>query len=72
MFLTSSLNLDYLSPKGSIGIIILIIGFIVTAVTFYVFYNVSNDVDSILDQKRKVKAKDMQEKKIAKLYPKSK
>tara|TARA_B100001250_G_scaffold7428_1_gene6249 strand:- start:424 stop:642 length:219 start_codon:yes stop_codon:yes gene_type:complete len=72
MFSTSSLNFDYLSPTGSIGIIVLIIGFIFTAITLYVFYSISNDFDSVLDKKRKRKAKELQEKKIAKLYPKSK
>ena len=72
MLLVSTLNVDYFAPTGSIGFIVLIIGIIVTAVTLYVFYSVINDVDSIIDKKRKEKAKDLQEKKIARLYPKSK
>tara|TARA_Y100001968_G_scaffold196260_1_gene180082 strand:+ start:1295 stop:1513 length:219 start_codon:yes stop_codon:yes gene_type:complete len=72
MFSTSSLNVDYLSPTGTIGIIVLIFGIIFTLATLYVFYSVTNGVDSILDKKRKEKNKDLQEKKIARLYPKSK
>lgn len=72
IFSISSLNVDYFSPTGIIGFFILIIGVIVTSISFYVFYIVTNDVDSELDKQRKKKAKDIQEKKIARLYPKSK
>tara|TARA_Y100001968_G_C19289778_1_gene683588 strand:+ start:794 stop:1063 length:270 start_codon:yes stop_codon:yes gene_type:complete len=67
-----SLNVEFLSPTGSIGFFVLIIGIVVTAFTFYVFYNVSSDIDSVRDKNRKIEAKEMQEKKIARLYPKRK
>ena len=72
MLFSSTINFDLFSPTGSIGIIVLIIGFLFTAMTFFVFYSVSNDVDSILDKKRKKKNQDLQAQKIAKLYPKPK
>tara|TARA_Y100001968_G_C19335226_1_gene706491 strand:- start:727 stop:942 length:216 start_codon:yes stop_codon:yes gene_type:complete len=68
--MNSSLNLEYLSPTGSIGIFVLIIGVIVTVVCLYVFYNVSSDSDSMLDLKRKKEARKIQQEKIARLYPK--
>ena len=72
MFATSSLNVDFLSPTGSVGFVVLIVGIVVTAVTIYVFYNVISDVDSFRDKTRKTEAKKIQEKKIARLYPQQK
>tara|TARA_Y100001968_G_C19176196_1_gene628138 strand:+ start:588 stop:812 length:225 start_codon:yes stop_codon:yes gene_type:complete len=72
MFATSSLNVDFLSPTGSVGFVVLIVGIVVTAVTIYVFYNVSTDVDSFRDKTRKIEAKKIQEKKIERLYPQRK
>tara|TARA_Y100001968_G_scaffold330367_1_gene382052 strand:+ start:2153 stop:2371 length:219 start_codon:yes stop_codon:yes gene_type:complete len=72
MLAASSLNLDYLAPNGIIGFLVVIIGVIVTTATLYVFYYVTNDVDSVLDKRRKEKAKNLQDEKIASLYPKSK
>ena len=72
MFSTSSLNVDFLSPTGSIGFLVLIVGIIVTIATIYIFYNVSSDVDSIRDKKRKKEAEEIQAKKIARLYPQNK
>ena len=67
-----SLNLDFLSPTGSVGFLVLLVGIVVTTVTFYVFYNVSSDVDSVLDKNRKLEAKKTQDRKIARLYPEKK
>ena len=72
VFSTSSLNLDYFAPNGSIGMIVLIVGIVITLATFYIFYNVSRDVDSVLDKRRKQNDKKLQAQKIARLYPKSK
>ena len=66
----TNFNFDYLSPTGSVGIIVLIIGVLFTGMTFYVFYKVANNDDSIKDQERKESLKRAQKEKIAKLYPK--
>tara|TARA_Y100001968_G_C19178160_1_gene629026 strand:+ start:131 stop:337 length:207 start_codon:yes stop_codon:yes gene_type:complete len=64
----TDLGLDYLSPTGSIGILILILGALFTAVTFYVFINL--DKDSIEERRRKKEKKDKQKELLDKLYPK--
>ena len=69
IFLTFIPNADHLIPKLPIGSIVLLIGLIVNLVTFYVFYNVSRDIDSVLDIKRKKDLKEKQRIAIAKLYP---
>ena len=66
---TIGFSLDYLSPTGSIGIILIMIGVIFSALMGMVFYNVTNDFDSLKDRERKKAAKDEQERKIARLYP---
>ena len=65
-------NFDHLSPTGSIGIILIMIGVIFSALMGMVFYNVTNDSDSLKDRERKKAAKDEQERKIARLYPSKK
>ena len=72
VFLTSSLDVDFLSPTGSIGFLVLILGVVVTAVSIYVFYNVSSEMDSFRDKTRKKEANEIQKKKIARLYPQRK
>ena len=72
MFSTSSLNVDSLSPTGSIGFFVLMVGIVVTLTSLYVFYNVTSNVDSARDKIRKIEAKESQEKKIARLYPQKK
>ena len=62
-------NFDYLSPTGSIGIIIIITGIIFSGLMGMVFYKVKNDSDSLKDRERKQAAKDEQKRKIARLYP---
>ena len=71
MILTS-FDFDYLSPTGTIGIIIIICGIIFSALMAMVFYKVNNDSDSKRDRERKKEALDEQKRKIARLYPKSK
>ena len=72
MFSNLILNSDNLFSSGMITAIVLIVGIVITISTIYVFYYISNDLDSLLDKRRKKKFKSLQEKKIARLYPKSK
>tara|TARA_Y100001968_G_C19453982_1_gene770847 strand:+ start:1517 stop:1735 length:219 start_codon:yes stop_codon:yes gene_type:complete len=72
MLLPLSLILEQFSNFECIGFLVFIIGIIVLAATFYSFYHITNNFDSILDKRRKLKAKNIQEKKIARLYPNSK
>ena len=65
----SNFNFESLGPTGSIGFIVLIVGILFTAMTFYVFYKVAIDDDSKGDKERKSSLKEEQEKKIARLYP---
>ncbi len=69
---TFGFNFEYLSPTGSIGIIIIITGIIFSVLMGIVFYKVNNDSDSLHDRERKQAAKDAQKKKIARLYPSKK
>jgi len=69
---TIGFNFYYLSPTGSIGIIIIITGIIFSGLMGIVFYKVTNDSDSLKDRQRKQAAKDEQKRKIARLYPSQK
>ena len=68
----TNLNLDYLSPSGFIGIIILLIGILFTLMTFYVFYKVTTDDTPSINSKKALDLKEEQKEKIARLYPKGK
>ncbi len=70
--LSTNLNFEYLSPTGSIGILITILGIIFTIMTIFVFINIRNDEDSSDDIKRKKAAREEQLKKIERLYPQKK
>ena len=64
------LNLDYLSPTGSVGIFVLLIGILFTFTIFYfVFFKLGTNDDSIEDKRRKERQKKDQELKIQRLYP---
>ncbi len=69
---TIGFSFDYLSPTGSIGIILIITGIIFSGLMGMVFYKVNNDSDSLEDMERKQAAKDEQKRKIARLYPSKK
>ena len=69
---SNSFNFDYLSPTGSVGMIIIIIGIFFTSLMWMVFYKVNNDADSFKDLERKKAAREAQKKKISRLYPKVK
>tara|TARA_Y100001968_G_C18959268_1_gene526875 strand:+ start:338 stop:577 length:240 start_codon:yes stop_codon:yes gene_type:complete len=63
-------NFDYLSPTGSVGMIIIIIGVIFSGLMGMVFYKVNNDSDSLRDKERKKEIQNEQRRKISRLYPK--
>ena len=63
----SLLKLDYLSPTGFIGFWVLFIGLIFTGIMFYfVFFKLNEGDESYKDRARK----ELQNEKIARLYPK--
>ena len=66
----SSLRYELFSPSEPIGALILIIGVLFTSLTFLVFFNVSRDIDSMADTRRKQLLIKKKNQKIAKLYPK--
>ena len=66
-----SFDINYLSPTGLIGFWVLLIGFIFTGTMFYfVFFRLEGNDDSYKDKERKKLAKEKQQERIAKLYPK--
>ena len=69
---TISFDFNYLSPTGSIGLILLITGIIFTGLMGMVFYKVNNNLDSLEDRARKNAAKAKQKKMIERLYPSQK
>ena len=67
----SSFNFNYFSPTGMIGFWVLFIGLLFTGIMFYfVFFNLNEGAYSYKDRQRQRKEKELQEEKIAKLYPK--
>ena len=63
--LSTALNLKIFSPSEPIGILILLIGLIFSAMIFYIIYAVSTNKESLED-------KTLQQEKIGKLFPKKK
>ena len=67
------LSLEYFSATGFIGFWVLFIGLIFTGVLFYfVFFRLNEDSESYKDKQRKKLEKELQKKRIARLYPKGK
>ena len=65
------INLEYFSPTGLVGFLILSIGLIFTGIMFYfVFFRLTDDEHSFKDKKRSLLKKEKQKERIAKLYPK--
>ena len=71
-FLNSRIDLNIFSPSEPIGIIVLFIGIIFSAMIFYIIYAVSTDKESIEDKKIRTEKEFIQQKKIGKLFPKKK
>ena len=69
-FLNSGLDLNIFSPSEPVGIVILFIGLIFTAMIFYIIYAVSTNKESIEDKKIRTEKEINQKEKISKLFPK--
>ena len=72
IFLNSTLDLKIFSPSEPLGILILALGLIFTAMIFYIIYAVSTNKESLEDKKLRTKKENMQQEKIGKLFPKNK
>ena len=72
IFLSSSLDLKIFSPNEPVGILILVLGLLFSAMIFYIIYAVSTNRESIEDKKLRTKKEFLQKEKIGKLFPKKK
>tara|TARA_Y100000994_G_scaffold215948_1_gene192568 strand:+ start:157 stop:381 length:225 start_codon:yes stop_codon:yes gene_type:complete len=72
IFLNSGINIKIFSPNEPIGILILILGLIFTAMIIYIIYAVITNIESLEDKKIRSKKETLQQEKIRKLFPKKK
>ena len=72
IFLYSGLDIKIFSPSEPIGILILFIGLIFTAMILYIIYAVSTNKESLEDKKIRTKYEPLEEERIGKLFPKKK
>ena len=72
IFLNSGLDIKIFSPREPIGILILILGLIFTAMILYIIYAVSTNKESLEDKKIRTKKETLQQERIGKLFPKKK
>ena len=70
--LNTALNLKIFSPSEPIGILILLIVFIFSAMIFYIIYAVSRNKEALEDKKIRTKKETLQQEKIGRLFPKKK
>ena len=70
--LNTALDLKIFSPSEPIGIFIIFVGLIFTAMIFYIIYAVSTNKESLEDKKIRAKKEYLQKEKIGKLFPKKK
>ena len=70
--LNTALDLKIFSPREPLGILILFLGLVFTAMIFYIIYAVSTNKESIEDKKIRTKKESIQQEKIGKLLPKKK
>ena len=70
--LNTSLDLKIFGPSEPLGILILTIGLIFTAMIFYIIFAVSTNKESLEDKKIRTKKEYLQKEKIGKLFPKKK
>ena len=70
--LNTALDLKIFSPSEPIGILILFLGLIFTAMIFYIIYAVSTNIESLEDKKIRIKKEYLQKEKIGRLFPKKK
>tara|TARA_B100001989_G_scaffold252501_1_gene234791 strand:+ start:1302 stop:1526 length:225 start_codon:yes stop_codon:yes gene_type:complete len=71
-FLNTSLDLQIFSPRQPLGIFILFLGLIFSAMIFYIIYAVSTNKESLEDKKIRTKKVSLQQEKIERLFPKKK
>ena len=72
IFLYSGLDIKIFSPSEPIGMFILFLGLIFTAMILYIIYAVSTNKESLEDKKIRTKKEILQQEKIGKLFPKKK
>ena len=70
--LNTALDLKIFSPDEPLGILILFLGLIFTAMIFYIIYAVSTNKESLEDKKIRTKRESLQQEKIGRLFPKKK
>ena len=70
--LNTALDLKIFSPSEPIGIFIIFVGLIFTAMIFYIIYAVSTNKESLEDKKIRNKKEYLQKERIGKLFPKKK
>ena len=70
--LNTALDLKIFSPTEPLGIMILALGLIFTAMIFYIIFAVSTNKESLEDKKIRTKKESLQQEKIGKLFPKKK
>ncbi len=68
----SNIDVNIFSPTEPLGIIILFLGLIFTAMILYILYSVSTNKESIKDKNIRIKKEFIQKEKIGKLFPKRK
>ena len=72
IFLYSGLDIKIFSPSEPIGMLILFLGLIFTAMILYIIFAVSTNKESLEDKKIRTKKENLQQEKIGKLFPKKK
>ena len=70
--MNNGIDVKIFSPSEPLGILILFIGLIFSGLIIYIIYAVTTNKESIEDKKIKNKREFIQQKKIAKLFPKKK
>ena len=70
--LNKALDVKTFSPNEPLGILILFLGLIFTAMVFYIIYAVSTNKESLEDKKIRTKKESLQQEKIGRLFPKKK
>ena len=70
--LNTALDLKIFKPSEPIGLLILFLGLIFTAMIFYIIYAVSINKESLEDKKIRTKRESLQQERIGKLFPKKK
>jgi len=72
IFLNLTLDVKIFSPSQPMGLLILILGLIFSAMVLYIIYSVSVNKESLEDIKIRTKKEYLQQEKIGKLFPKKK